>query len=564
MPLSLAVCRIAVCLSLLLSRLFREDYAHFLSSNSHAAYQPIGLLWFFGGQPPAFWAVEMLRYGGLVFTLLALAGIYPRLTLALSFVLSWALACVNHSFQGGWSHEYNIILLVQLAVIFAPHSDRLTVRTFRREATTVRSPLAYSLPIWLAQTSIAWMFLNAVLHKMVKGGPQVAWIFSDNLRHVLSYQHVALGHPPSAMVSTIMEHPVLYQAFALGNFLCQSAPMLGSIFFRRPWVRAVSGLCFALEVIGLSIFMGRWDDLPLNPHWLVLTAVFIDWDRMSDWWNARASVALATPRLAFSPFAAFALFFVAVQLSVGLLLIDKNQVFMYPFTVYDMYSRVEAKPPVSRHQSYEFFGSEFESPGVDLRNGAPLAYAVLRDNFYIAHPAVERSVLRDGLLRAQADLKQVLHRSEKPILLVKQVLFTVPAYPEKPVPRIAFATVKAYADGAGNFHAPEVLWKQNGDRLVLSFPTEAQPSRLVLSTRSMQYASLSTFGFAHSRNVQSYGVEVPLPGTWHGNSFETENLATGSYLVLIHYRSGEIADAFAGPVVHVNAAGSVLGSALRK
>jgi hypothetical protein len=513
MSLNLAACRIAVCLSLLLSRLFREDYAHFLSSNAHAEYQPIGLLWFFGGQSPALWAVEMLRYGGFVFTALALVGLYPRLTFALSFVLSWALACVNHSFQEGWSHEYNIILLVQLAVVFAPHADRLTLRTFCRSAIQPRDPVAYSLPIWLAETSIAWMFLNAVLYKMAKGGPQIAWIFSDNLRHILSYQHIALGHPPSAMVATIIEHPVLYKAFALGNLLCQSAPILGSIFFHRPWVRAFSGFCFAMEVLGLSVFMGRWDYLPLNPHWLVLTAVFIDWDRMQEWWNARALVAVARPRIVFSPFAAFTFFFIVLQLSVGLLFIDKKRVFMYPFTAYDMYSRVEAKLPISRHQSYEFFGSEFESPDVDLRNGAPLTYTVLRDNFYITHPAVERSALRNGLLRAQADLEQVLHRSKKPILLVKQVLFTVPPYPEKPIPRIAFAAVKAYVDSEGNFHAPEVLWKQNGDRLVLSFPMETQPSRLILTTRPMQYTSHSTFGLVHSRNVQSYGAEVPLPGT---------------------------------------------------
>ncbi|MEO7085064.1 MAG: hypothetical protein ABI442_09065, partial [Gemmatimonadaceae bacterium] len=291
----------------------------------------------------------------------------------LSFLSSWFLASLSFSYSAAWSHEYNVILLVQLALLAAPCGRALSIDALRSERSRQR-PLSIAdcnVPVFAAQFMVAWMFFNAFCYKLLLGG--MRWWNSDNLRNTLSIQWLALGKVTPPLVQFVADHVVLYKAAAAASLMAQGSMILSLVFFHWPFRRAFFGLGFFFETLGLSVMMSRWDDIPINGHWLLLYAVFIDWNWLLPGQAERDCQRTPLPRRprlrGLSIATAWALFAVTSEFVASLATPGRNVRAAYPFSAFPMYSRLYGQSRLKTHASFEFIGPQFVSNTVDLSLG---------------------------------------------------------------------------------------------------------------------------------------------------------------------------------------------------
>lgn len=369
--ISLGVCRVALCLAMyaLFQRDAAADPAVSLARQSPALYDPPGLLRMFGDAvpPPAFFAFWQTVFR--VSILGAILGVASRISLFLSVFSLTILSCLLYSFSSGWSHGEAPILLAGIAMLFAGRSplsvDGLARRWVRRGSGTAADPAARR-PVLLAQLAVCLMLFNAGAYKLYLGNGQVgAWVCSDSMRNLLSYQYWILREPPPSYVQFAIDHGWAAKGLALANAGAQLLPLAACFLIGRPLLRAACGLFFVFETLGLGLVMQIW-----NAQWCLLYAFFIDWDRLVSWARrrppfARAAVptetrAVATEIPAWSVVAAlggawtasYLIFYVSVAFNH-----KQQHRYTYPFTSFPMYSTVYANPPYSEHLPYHLTGS---------------------------------------------------------------------------------------------------------------------------------------------------------------------------------------------------------------
>jgi hypothetical protein len=420
---AVAVLRVAIAVSVLLS-LWRL-WGHRPLAAPEQVYRPVGVWMVLGEVPPPELLVDVLwalAWGG---TAAMLLGLLSRAATAVSFAAAVALAALSFSGRLTWSHQYNVIFIAQLAMLGARSGDALSldalIRRWRgRPPRDV--PRGYQWSVRLVLLAVSMMFVGAALHKIGSGQFTLRWALSDNLRHQLLVHYDINGIERPPLVEWLLAEPWRYRTAALGNLVSQLAPLLAIAYPGRPAVRAIAGVFFVLEVLGLGFVVSLW-----NLHWLPLAAVYVDWDRLIAW-VARARPPAPTPeappRL---PVRLFVVAFVVYEVATSLIPTIDQRLNTYPFSGFPMFSSIRAARPYEQHLPYAVAGDHYEAiadrpipPNVQRW----LDYANRRLHT-VRDPAVLRARLEAVLARARARYPDAGIRG----LRHEVVLFVAPPYP---------------------------------------------------------------------------------------------------------------------------------------
>lgn len=324
-------------------------------------YRPVGI-WMLLGRivPPdpvidALWVLAWAATGAM------LIGLFSRLTTAISCGAALALVSLSFASSAGWSHQYNVVFLAQIAFLGARGGDTLSVDALIRrwrKLPPIDVPRGYQWSLRLVQLAVALMFAGAAFHKIMHGHFTLRWALSDNLRNQLLVRYDLADLPRPPLVEWMIDNVWRYRTAAVLNLISQTMPILACLFVRRPWVRAIAGGFFALEVVALDLVVGLW-----NAHWMPLAAVFVDWDRLTAWVTRRPITVPAVPAT-WQPRRATRIFLVAfvVYDAITAFVPVVDQVLnTYPFSGFPMFAMVRARAPYDEHQPYAVIGDHFEA-----------------------------------------------------------------------------------------------------------------------------------------------------------------------------------------------------------
>jgi hypothetical protein len=166
--------------------------------------------------------------------------------------------------RGKIMHNDLLALLAAVPVVLAPAHVRP-----RDRAPDAR----YGWPVQAALVVVAFAYFFSGLAKVISSGP--AWVWSDNLRNVLTAATLTDRPPTDAVAAFVADRDILARGVAaatlaveLGFLAVLPKPAL------RPW--------FALAAAGLHT--GVWLTLGLDYWSWVVTVllVLIDWPRVAD------------------------------------------------------------------------------------------------------------------------------------------------------------------------------------------------------------------------------------------------------------------------------------------
>ena len=352
---ALALVRIAVAVSVLLT-LARLDNPTSTGDlpGSRALYRPVGLWMLLGHAAPPDVVVRVLWALAWTSTLAMLVGAATRVSTAVSCVAVAALAALSFSASLHWSHQYNVVLLAQIALLGARSGDTLSLDAAIRHVRGL-PPLdrarAYQWSLRLVQLAVALMFASAFFHKLVHGHFTLRWALSDNLRHQLLIRFDLAGLPRPPLVDWLIDDPWRYRTAAMLNLVSQAAPLAACFLMKRPVLRALAGTFFVIETLALGFVVDLW-----NLHWLPLAAVFVDWERLlrivpppapGEWRAPRG------PRI-------FIAAFLAYDLVTAFIPALDQQLNTYPFSGFPMFAIVQARPPYGGHQPWDVASAYFE------------------------------------------------------------------------------------------------------------------------------------------------------------------------------------------------------------
>lgn len=292
--ISVAMIRIALGLSMLITikEGCPEDYANFIAAQNPALYHPWSLLALLGNQIPPAWWLELFRKIAIIGSVTLVLGFCSRLSLLVSGLFGLFAVVFGESFQQSWSHGHNVVFLTFIAMAFVRTGDKYSIDSLildikgKGVEKTVEDARAYFYGVLLAQFAVGMMFFNAGFWKLRRGGRYFGWVVSDNMRNLLITNRMVLGEDLPPHLHYIVMHEWLYKGLALGNIISQITPFLAMFFIHRPKLRALCGLFFVLEYLGLGIIMRIW-----VPQWLPLVAVFIDWDAFIPWLQQKFGLA---------------------------------------------------------------------------------------------------------------------------------------------------------------------------------------------------------------------------------------------------------------------------------
>jgi len=422
-----AVLRVAIALSVLLS-LWRLWHLSQLAA-ADGVYRPIGIWMLLGWTPPPAPLVDTLWVFAWVSTFAMLVGLYARAATAVSFAAGVSLAALSFSGSLHWSHQYNVTFLAQLAFLGARCGDTWSVDALlrrRRGLLPLDVPRGYQWSVRLVLLAVSVMFVSAAFHKIASSQFTLRWALSDNLRHqlLIRYDMTGIERPP--LVDWLLEEAWRYRTAALLNLASQLSPLLAIVFVDRPLVRALAGAMFVIEVLALGIVMSLW-----NWPWVLLAAVYIDWDwlrqRVAPRRAAAAAVVVAPQARLSRPVRVFVIAFVVYELATSFIPTIDQRLNTYPFTSFPMFSMVRAARPYGEHLPYAVAGDHYE-----LISDQPVDPDVQR---WLDYGNRNLHLVKDPA-ELRARLTAVLKRARKlfPALGIRGLrhhvaLFVTPAYP---------------------------------------------------------------------------------------------------------------------------------------
>lgn len=286
--MSVAVIRIALGLSLLLTIALScpANFQEFLATQDANLYHPWGILALVGKAIPPAGFFEFCRTMGYLFSVTLILGLLTRASLIGGLVCGLMSAELSESFQQSWSHGNNVTFLAMIAFLFVPAGDALSLDALFTNYSRRNRPFSslgkdarfYFYGVLLAQFSVAMMFFNAGFWKLRRGGRYFGWVLSDNMRNLLIGNRLVLGDDIPPHIYFIVMNEWVYKGMAFGNMVCQLSPILSMFLIHKPKLRALCGIAFALEFLGLGIVMRIW-----VPQFLPLVVVFFDWDALFEW-----------------------------------------------------------------------------------------------------------------------------------------------------------------------------------------------------------------------------------------------------------------------------------------
>jgi hypothetical protein len=366
---------------------------------SPGVYHPLGIWMLFGDQPPSHAVIEALWLIARVSTLAMLIGAFSRAATAVSFAATVALASLSYTGMLSWSHQYNPVLLAQLAFLGARGGDAFSVdaiaRRFRGQPDC-NVYRGYQWSIRLVQLAVALVFAGALYHKLRSAGFTLRWATTDNLRHHLLLRYDLGDVPHPRIVAWILEDVWRYRGAAALSMISQGMPLAACLLVRRPVLRAMCGAFFMMEVLGIGAIMQLW-----NPNWLLLGVVFVDWDALLRAHAVPAPASTSTSwRVPRGP-SVFIGAFVALELATAFVPRLDSQLRAYPFTSFQMFATLRVREPYDQHLPYGLSAGHFEidPPSDEASNWLDHAYRTTIRNDPRELPARLDGILDDARAR---------------------------------------------------------------------------------------------------------------------------------------------------------------------
>ncbi|MEO8552284.1 MAG: hypothetical protein ABI678_20045 [Kofleriaceae bacterium] len=316
-------------------------------------YHPIGVWMLLGDRPPPAVVIDALWTIARVSTLAMLLGAFSRAATAVSFAATVALASLSYAGALSWSHEFNPVLLSQLAFLGARGGDALSIDALarRHRGEPARDvPRGYQWSIRLVQLTVALVFAGALFHKLRGAGFTLRWATTDNLRHQLLLRYDVGDLPRPRLVDWLLADAWRYHGAAMLSMISQAMPLAACVLVRRPVARAVCGGFFVMEVLGIAAIMQLWD-----LEWLLLAVVFVDWDALFHTQAAPPPVSWRVPRVA----SAYIVILVALELTTALGSHLDQRLRAYPFSSFQMFAKLRVRQPYDRHLPYALPAGHF-------------------------------------------------------------------------------------------------------------------------------------------------------------------------------------------------------------
>ncbi len=514
-------CAIALTFLYCCDRLFYADYAAHLNAQNPQMYRPLGLLYLFGPTPPSAAFFSTCRAATIAGCFFVIVGLFTRLALLVAVLGCTLLASEAYAFLPFWSHAFSPLLLPALALLFGPPApwslDAVLRRLLRRPRPCYDGCRAAVLA---AQLMVAGVFFNAAVYKLWLGnGKLLAWCFSDNLRNVLFLQYWVLHEPMPAPLRWAVEHSWAYQGMALFNIVAQLTPLLACFLVRRPILRFLCGVMFVFEVLGLGYLMHIW-----CPHWLLLLAVFIDWDRLA----RRLEGAPAPQPAAPIPLRAggriqvlWLTTLILAQCYVGFVHREQRR-YTFPLTSFPMYSEILASRPYGRHQPWPLFGSRWQFETNLPLSQAEYDHLVWRSNYSMPWCMPDLHPLA-------MQLKTLLETKPGRVITgirVDKAVYCIPPYPGSEVSLASSALAYHYAGGKHLSLRVDAGWDAASKRCFLT------PCSVGLSKPSYRFVY----------HPGTFGPARDLPGEWKGNQFYFHYPQPGPILVDVWVRDPVLGD----------------------
>jgi hypothetical protein len=355
-----AYVRVAIALSVLVTLGQLATWSSVQLPGPPELYRPVGIWMLLGHTPPPAWLISALWVIAWTGSALMLLGLCTRAATVASFLGAVSLVSLSYASTATWSHQYNVVLLAQLAFLGARGGDALSLDAAIRRLRGLPPldvPGGYQWSLRLVQLAIALMFAGAVFHKLLHGQLTLRWALSDNLRHHLLVRYDLAGFERPAIVDWLLAEVWRYRTAALLNMVAQLVPIFACVFVRRPIVRALCGAVWVTEVIGLGVVMSLW-----NLHWLPLAAVFVDWDRLND--RLIDEPPRALPGRTGEParrrwLRAWIAGFVGYELVTAFVPVIDQKLNTYPFSGFPMFATIRAARPYDEHLPYGVPGDRF-------------------------------------------------------------------------------------------------------------------------------------------------------------------------------------------------------------
>ncbi|MBK8338672.1 MAG: hypothetical protein IPK99_01010 [Flavobacteriales bacterium] len=400
--LAVECCRMALALVYLLmnSRHPLTDAAAIRSSYPVSNYVPDGILMAFGTTMPSDALIDTMILLSRVFPVLLLLGLFSRVSLFGTLFTHLFLRSLVESFSAGWSHGFNVVFLAHLGFLFAPVGQRLSLDAWIRSIRG-REPRPEQDGFWAVvcgQWCVALMFASAFYWKaLYNTRPPFAWAHWENMRNQLLNRYEWCGDAVPGFLQPVLESPFLCGTLAWGNLLFQFMPFVSLFFLDRPVVRALLGLGFVMEEIGLAWIMGLAD-----LHWLPLIAFFVDWDHFLGKWGAKQHAGPAwVPRKGWKKAYACGLITIYLMFSLnvtgpafGYNVFDLRA---YPFSQFSMYSGYFKS---DLEGTFATAGTTFKlETGTFTDKQRAVVERILKRRFYGAHSAGSEEV-RGVLVKA--------------------------------------------------------------------------------------------------------------------------------------------------------------------
>jgi hypothetical protein len=227
--------------------------------------------------------------------LLALIGVYTRLSLVLFSV--GTMVQIAHAYSYGEAHSHQAILpIFLLLAAFGPAGDCLSLDALRRNRS--RAKHARPRPWWegrvswhalwpmaAAQCLLALAYFDAALSKLLAGG--LGWMNGFTLQNHLLAEGVRWERPLGVWLAQQHELCVLLSIFAIGFELTFFVTLL----------RPPRWLLGAYLFVGLAMYLGVYVS-QASPYWgfAVLYGAWVPWERLPilQFANRRPRVMTAT------------------------------------------------------------------------------------------------------------------------------------------------------------------------------------------------------------------------------------------------------------------------------
>lgn len=366
--ISHAICRVVlgVCYLRILAEVVPSDWNAFCDNAARTQYHPVGILAAFGREMPSAGFFYAFHVVAMAATWMLIAGFLSRLSFIASTISVLVLTSLAWSFSDSWCHGQNVILLAGLAMMFGPANrfsvDGLLQRFVRRANREAETP-RHRWPVLLGQIAVAVMFANACYWKLNQPGkPLGVWALSDNMYDIIHMQYWAIRRPMPWYLELVLSRSWSYQLMALGNLVTQVLPVVACFLIGRPILRALCGAGLLLEILALDMVMQI-----SNPHWYLLFAFFVDWDRLAAWLSVRlgkepGSSPIARPECTWSwrdsAAAAWIAMFLIAYFGVAFAT-KKQHWWTYPFTSWPMYCEIMVPAPYDEHLPCTLLGSSW-------------------------------------------------------------------------------------------------------------------------------------------------------------------------------------------------------------